>query len=141
MYKSTTAACRRGRIILNMKRFLIFAIALAVAWYLAKNFGLLPSSTASTGSPAAPIDRARTAAAASDARTSTGQGIAREADQPANGGTVTENMTPDQVRALLGSPDDVSSETTATGGPREIWIYRNVGKSVIFENGVVAGVR
>ena len=124
-----------------MKRFLIFAIALAVAWYLAKNFGLLPSSTTSTGSPTAPIDRARAAAAASDARTSAGQGVAREADQPVNGGTVTENMTPDQVRALMGSPDDVSSETTAAGGPREVWTYRSVGKSVVFENGVVAGVR
>ena len=119
-----------------MKRFLIFAIALAVAWYLAKNFGLLPSSTASTGSPAAPIDRARNAAAASDARTSAGQGVAREADQPGNGGTVTENMTPDQVRALMGSPDDVTSE-----GGREVWTYRSVGKTVVFENGVATSVR
>lgn len=124
-----------------MKRLLIFGIALAVLWYLAKSYGLFSSGAASTGSPSAPIDRARTAAAASDARTSGGQGIAREADQPANGGTVTENMTPDQVRALLGSPDDVSSETTATGGPREVWTYRSVGKTVVFENGVVAGVR
>jgi hypothetical protein len=120
-----------------MKRLLIFAIALAVLWYLAKSYGLFSSGAVSTGSPAAPIDRARTAAAASDA----GQGIAREADQPANAGTVTENMTPDQVRALMGSPDDVSNETTATGGPREVWTYRSVGKSVVFENGVVAGVR
>jgi hypothetical protein len=124
-----------------MKRFLIFAIALAIAWYLAKNFGLLPSSNGPVGSPTAPIERARAAAAAADARTSAGQGIAREADQPVNAGTVTENMTPDQVRALIGSPDDVSTETTATGGPREVWTYRSVGKTVIFENGVVAGVR
>jgi hypothetical protein len=124
-----------------MKRLLVFGIALAVLWYLAKSCGLLSSGAASTGSSAAPIERARTAAAGSDARTSAGQGVAREADQPVNGGAVTENMTPDQVRALLGSPDDVSSETTATGGPREIWTYRSVGKSVVFENGVVAGVR
>ena len=124
-----------------MKRLLIFAIALAVLWYLAKSYGLFSSGAVSTGSPTVPIDRARTAAAASDARTSAGQGIAREADQPANAGTVTENMTPDQVRALMGSPDDISNETTATGGPREVWTYRSVGKSVVFENGVVAGVR
>jgi len=124
-----------------MKRLLIFVIALAVAWYLAKSYGLFSSGSASTGSPTAPIERARAAAAAADARTSAGQGIAREADQPVNAGTVTENMTPDQVRALIGSPDDVSTETTATGGPREVWTYRSVGKTVIFENGVVAGVR
>ena len=124
-----------------MKRLLLFAIGIAVLWYLAKNFGLFPSSAGSAGSQAAPIDRARTAAAASGARTSAGEGVAREADQPVSGGAVTENMTPDQVRALIGSPDDVSSETTATGGPREVWTYRSVGKTVIFENGVVAGVR
>ena len=124
-----------------MKRLLLFVIAAVALWYLAKNFGLLPASVAGSGSTRAPIDRARAAAAASDARTSAGQGVAREADQPVNGGSVTENMTPDQVRALLGSPDDVSNETTATGGPREVWTYRSVGKTVIFENGVVAGVR
>jgi len=125
-----------------MKKLLLTLLVLGVAWYLAKNFGLLPASVAGSGSTTtAPIDRARTAAASSDARTSAGQGVAREADQPVNGGTVTENMTPDQVRALIGSPDDVSTETTATGGPREIWTYRSVGKTVIFENGVVAGVR
>ena len=119
-----------------MKRLLIFAIALAVLWYLAKSYGLFSSGAVSTGSPTAPIDRARTAAAASDARTSAGQGIAREADQPANAGTVTENMTPDQVRALMGSPDEVSSE-----GGREVWTYRSVGKTVVFENGVATSVR
>lgn len=125
-----------------MKKLLLTLLALGVLWYLAKNFGLLPASVAGGGaSTTAPIDRARTAAAASDARTAAGQGVAREADQPVNGGTVTENMTPDQVRALIGSPDDVSTETTATGGPREIWTYRSVGKTVVFENGVVAGVR
>ena len=45
-------------------------------------------------------------------------------------------MTPDQVRALLGAPDDVSSE-----GGREVWTYRNVGKTVVFENGVATSVR
>jgi hypothetical protein len=119
-----------------MKRLLIFVIAAVVLWYLAKNFGLLPASVAGGGSTGAPIDRARTAAAASDARTAAGQGVAREADQPVNAGTVTENMTPDQVRALMGSPDEVSSE-----GGREVWTYRSVGKTVVFENGVATSVR
>ncbi|MFY9551939.1 MAG: hypothetical protein WAU32_12370, partial [Thermoanaerobaculia bacterium] len=64
----------------------------------------------------------------------------READQPA-GGAVSENMTPDQVRALLGSPDETSTETLGSGAARETWTYRSVGKSVVFENGVVVQVR
>ena len=66
--------------------------------------------------------------------------MAREADQPL-AGTVSENMTPDQVRALLGTPDDVATETTSAGGTRETWTYRNVGKTVVFENGVAVSVR
>lgn len=122
-----------------MKRLLLPLIAAGVVWYLVKSYGLF--SPANPAAPqGGPVDRARAAAAASEARTSAGQAVARDADQPA-GGAVTENMTPDQVRALLGSPDEVATETTATGAPREIWTYRNVGKSVVFENGVVAGVR
>ena len=50
---------------------------------------------------------------------------------------VTENMTPDQVRALLGAPDEVTSD----GRAREVWTYRSVGKTVTFENGVATSVR
>ena len=57
------------------------------------------------------------------------------------GNTIPIFAEPDQVRALLGSPDEVANETTASGGSREIWTYRSVGKSVVFENGVVAAVR
>jgi hypothetical protein len=49
-------------------------------------------------------------------------------------------MTPDQVRALLGPPDDVTSETTEMGASRERWTYRSVGKSVVFENGIVVRI-
>jgi hypothetical protein len=129
-------AGRPRRIIERMKKLLLTLLALGILWYLAKNFGLLPASSSGNASTTtAPIERARTAAAANDARTAAGQGVAREADQPSNGG-VTENMTPDQVRALLGSPDEVTSE-----GSREIWTYRNVGKTVTFENGVATSVR
>ena len=55
-------------------------------------------------------------------------------------GAVTENMTPEQVRALLGPPDDVSSEESASGASRERWTYRKAGKSVVFENGVAIRV-
>lgn len=49
-------------------------------------------------------------------------------------------MTPEQVRALLGPPDSVDSETSETGVAREKWTYRSVGKTVVFENGIVARV-
>ena len=122
-----------------MKRLLLLLIVVGVVVYLVKTQGLLTKSTAADprGSP---IDRARSAAAASDSRTTAGDAVAREADQPL-AGTVSENMTPDQVRALLGTPDDVATETTSTGGTRETWTYRSVGKTVVFENGVAVSVR
>jgi hypothetical protein len=124
-----------------MKRLLLLLAAVGIVVYLVKTQGLLTKTTAADprGSP---IDRARSAAATSDARTSAGDTVAREADQPMTGsGSVTENMTPDQVRALLGTPDDVSTETTSSGATRETWTYRSVGKTVVFENGVAVSVR
>ena len=49
-------------------------------------------------------------------------------------------MTPDQVRALLGPPDSVDSSTTDTGVTVEKWRYRSVGKTVVFENGIVTRI-
>lgn len=122
-----------------MKRFLLFLLAVGIGVYLVKTQGLLTRSTPEQprGSP---IDRARSAAAASDARTSAGEAVGREADA-ASTGAVSENMTPDQVRALLGAPDDVSTETTDSGVARETWTYRSVGKTVVFENGIAVSVR
>lgn len=68
------------------------------------------------------------------------RGVKREADSGSPAG-VTENMTPDQVRALLGAPDEVTSETTDSGVTRERWIYRSAGKTVVFENGVATSVQ
>jgi hypothetical protein len=122
-----------------MKRLLLLLIAAGVVVYLVKSYGLL--SPANPAAPAGnPTDRARAAANASDARTAAGEAVAKEADQP-GGGAVTENMTPDQVRRLLGSPDDVATETLGSGATRETWTYRSVGKSVVFENGIVVGVQ
>jgi hypothetical protein len=124
-----------------MKRLLLLVLAVGVVWYLVKSYGLFsPASGGAAAGTANPIDRARAAAGASDARTSAGEAAGREADAPA-GGAVSENMTPDQVRALLGPPDDISTETLGSGVTRETWTYRSVGKSVVFENGVVAQVR
>ena len=123
-----------------MKRLLLLLVVVGVVWYLVKSYGLFSPSTPAT-SQGGPIERARTAAAASDARTGAAPSVAREADQPAGGAGVTENMTPEQVRALLGAPDDVQSETTDSGVRRETWTYRSVGKTVVFENGIAVSVR
>ena len=63
------------------------------------------------------------------------------AEATAPGAGVNENMTPDQVRALLGAPTETSSETLESGVKRETWTYREVGKTVVFENGIVTSVR
>ena len=113
-----------------MKRVLLLLLAAGIVWYLVKHSA---SSTLKPGvdGAASPIERARSAAGASDARTAAGDAVS----------AVSENMTPDQVRALLGSPDDVQTETLENGSTRETWTYRNVGKTVIFENGVAVSVR
>ena len=64
----------------------------------------------------------------------------READKAQGGGGVTENMTPEQVRALLGTPDSIEPSMTDAGRSREKWVYRQAGKTVVFENGVAISV-
>ena len=64
---------------------------------------------------------------------------AREADKTSGSG-ITDNMTPEQVRSVLGNPDSIETGTTDTGRPRERWIYRQAGKAVVFENGVAVSV-
>ena len=66
--------------------------------------------------------------------------VGRESDSSAGAAGVTENMTPDQVRTLIGPPDDVQTETTDSGIRRETWTYRSVGKTVVFENGIAVSV-
>ena len=120
-----------------MKRVLLLLIVVGVVAYLWKT-QITPHTTAPDAERGAPIERARAAARASDARTAAGEATAKEAD---SGAAITENMTPDQVRRLLGSPDDVSTETTASGATRETWTYKSVGKSVVFENGIVVSIQ
>ncbi len=119
-----------------MKRLLTLLIVAGVIAWLVKTYA--PHGASGGASPEDPIRRARAAAAASDARVAAASATSREADQ---GAGVTENMTPDQVRALLGSPDDVSTETLDSGVHRETWTYRSVGKTVVFENGVAVSIR
>jgi hypothetical protein len=121
-----------------MKRLLTLLIVAGVIAWLVKTYGT--SHVAAPDARGSPVDRARSAAAASDSRTAATNAVGQEADAAA-GGSVSENMTPDQVRALLGTPDDVSTEAMSSGGTRETWSYRRVGKTVVFENGVAVSVR
>ena len=123
-----------------MKRLLLLLVVVGVIAYLVKSYGVF--SPANTAAPdTGPISRARTAAAASNARTDAAVAAGRESDSSAGAAGVTENMTPDQVRALLGAPDDVEKTTLDNGGTRETWTYRSAGKTVVFENGVAVSVR
>jgi hypothetical protein len=120
-------------------RLLIALLVLAFGYWLVTKSGLLHRGEEAVPAEA-PIERARAAARASARRDAQTAGAQREADAPANPGTVSENMTPDQVRSLLGPPSDVRSETTDSGMRRERWVYTAVGKTVVFENGVVVSV-
>jgi hypothetical protein len=124
---------------MRLSRLVLILLVIAIGWWLYTRSGMF-SARPGAETPTAPTDRARTAAAASSRRASESGAAQREADAPVPSGSVTENMTPDQVRALLGSPDDTSTETTDSGAPREKWTYHSVHKTIVFENGVVVRV-
>lgn len=123
-----------------MARLILLLLVVGVGLWLYKNSagGLL--GTREPNSPAAaPIDRAREAARKADARHAETDRLGAE-DAQREAGRVHENMTPAEVRALMGSPDEVTTDTNAVGAPRETWLYRSVGKKVVFENGVAVSV-
>jgi hypothetical protein len=118
---------------------LVLAVLGAGLWIVQSQHWLSPSPP--EGERAAPIGRARTAASVSDSRNAQTEAATRALDSPPSGGSaVSENMTPDEVRALLGPPDSVDSSTTDTGVTVEKWRYRAVGKTVVFENGIVTRI-
>ena len=123
-------------------RILLLLLVVGVVGWLVRSSGLLAPimPRPEPGAPAAPADRARAAARAEGSRNSQAEAASRDLDAQAVAGRVSENMTPEQVRALLGSPDAVDAEATEAGIPRERWSYRAVGKTVVFENGVVVRV-
>lgn len=124
-----------------MARLILLLVVVGVGLWLYKNSagGLLGSRGAE--SPAsAPIDRARDAARKADARHAESDRLGTEEAAPREAGRVHENMAPSEVRALLGAPDEVTSDTNAMGAARETWHYRSVGKKVVFENGVAISV-
>jgi hypothetical protein len=124
---------------MSLGRLLVVALLLVLGWWLLTRAGILSSRTGPEPSTA-PVDRARTAAAASSGRAAETGAAQREADAAVPSAGVSENMTPEQVQALLGPPDETIRETTETGAPRLKWVYRRVGKTVVFEDGIVARV-
>lgn len=125
---------------MSLGRLLLVLLVLAGGFWLVRTQHLFgPAADAAGDGTAAPIDRARAAARASARRDAQTEAATQSLEAPA-AGRVSENMTPEQVRALLGAPDSVDSETSDSGTTREKWTYRNVGKTVVFENGVVARI-
>lgn len=124
-----------------MGRLILLVIVLAVGFWLYKHSaGGFLGSRDEGGASTAPVVRARQAAQKVDARQAEMDRLASEAAPPREPGRVQENMTPAEIRALLGPPDEVSTDLTASGGSRETWIYRSVGKKIVFENGVAVSV-
>jgi len=129
---------------MRASRLVMLLVGLAIVLYLIKNqsslFGPRPSDAGA--GPASPIDRARTVREKADSKAAERESTSHEADSNApQAAGVTENMTPEQVRGLLGPPDDVQTGTADNGRSQETWTYRRVGKTVVFENGVAVSIR
>lgn len=125
---------------MSLGRLLLVLLVLAGGLWLVRTQHLFgPAADVAGDGAAAPTDRARAAARASARRDAQTEAATQNVESPASG-RVSENMTPEQVRALLGPPDSVDTETSDSGVTREKWVYRSVGKTVVFENGVVARI-
>ena len=124
-----------------MSRLILLLVVVGVGiWLYKHSAGGLLGSRNDASENAAPIERARAAAQKADERQREIDRLGAEAASPREAGRVHENMTPTEVRALMGSPDEVTTDYSASGAPRETWIYRSVGKKVVFENGVAVSV-
>ena len=126
-----------------MGRLILLVIVLAVGFWLYKNSagGLFGSRSTSTGEEAsAPLDRANAAAKKANERQLEADRIGQQDSSTGAGTQIHENMTPSDVRALLGSPDEITTGISETGAPRDTWLYRSVGKKVIFQSGFVISV-
>jgi hypothetical protein len=125
-----------------MSRLILLVLVVGVGLWLYKiSAGGLLGTTGVDPAPGAPVERARDAAHRSEARQTELVQLGREASSnDRESGRVLENMTPSEVRAMMGDPDEVTSGISASGAPQETWIYRRVGKRVVFENGVAVSV-
>jgi hypothetical protein len=126
---------------MSLGRLLLVLLVLAGGLWLARTQNLFgPAASAAGDGPLSPTDRARAAARASAARNAQTEAAVQSPDAAAQAAAVTENMTREQVRALLGPPDSVDNETSDSGAGREKWTYRTAGKTVVFESGVVVRI-
>jgi hypothetical protein len=124
-----------------MGRLILLVIVLAVGFWLYKNSAGGLFGSRSTGVEAsAPLERANAAARKANERQLEADRIGQQDSSTGVGSQIHENMTPSDVRALLGSPDEITSSVSESGAPRETWLYRSVGKKVVFQNGFVASV-
>jgi hypothetical protein len=125
-----------------MSRLILLVIVVAAAFWLYKHSagGLLGTNDVGPA-PRAPVERARDAAHKSEVQQQELDQMGREAsDNSREAGRVHENMTPSEVRQMMGDPDEVTTGVSAAGTPQEIWVYRKVGKRITFENGVAVSV-
>ncbi len=126
-----------------MSRLILLLLVVGVGLWLYKNSagGLLGTNAPEPASQA-PLEKARAAAHRSEARQSELDRMGRDAvASEREAGRVHENMTPSEVRAMMGAPDETSSGYSAAGIPQETWIYRSVGKKIVFENGYAVSVQ
>ncbi len=126
---------------MSLGRLLAIVIVLLLAWWVITRSGLLGRHEPEATDSRAPIERAREVAKKSADRDAERETAQSAADSAPSSAQITENMTPDQVRSLLGPPSDTQTETMESGGTREKWIYSTAGKTVIFENGVVVSIQ
>ena len=124
---------------MSVGKLLAVAIVLSAALWVFKHPEVLKSSLSTPASPAVP--GAATVGGATSDRNSQLKEAAAEADKASAGGGVTENMTPDQIRTLLGNPDNIETSTLDNGKLQERWTYRQAGKVVVFENGIAVSVQ
>jgi hypothetical protein len=122
-------------------RLIGIVIALYAVVWLVKSYGVL-SPKHGTDATSSAIEKAREAEKKSDSYNAQLATASQEASQAVSrGGSVTENMTPGQVRGLLGEPDQIEQTTSDTGKAQERWIYRSVGRTVLFENGIAISIQ
>jgi hypothetical protein len=126
---------------MSVSRLILLLVVVGVGLWLWKGSVRSHFSAGDESGSRAPIDRAKDAAEKARVRNAESTGALGQAESGAPAAGVTENMTPDQVRTLLGPPSDTQSETLDTGVRRETWTYREVGKTVVFENGIVVSIR
>ena len=124
---------------------LLLAVAV-IAWLIPSATSILlpgsPQGGVAGSGDKSPAQRAREAARASEAVRAQTEAASRATDSQDGGKltSVSENMTSEQVRSLIGPPDSVDTETMENGIVREKWAYQRVSKTIVFENGIVVRV-